>query len=100
MPPPPLLTVNFFMYSLNALLATTNPPPLHVASKHYVNPRREIDNDCSLSQPRWWLFECPKFTPFIEKIFHHFSLLITTIVYICKRRERVHKALLSDVFEN
>lgn len=50
MPPPPLLTVNFFMYSLNALLATTNPP--HVASKHYVTPRREIDNDCSLSQPR------------------------------------------------
>lgn len=49
--PPPPLTVNFNMYSLNTLLATTNPPP-HVASKHYVNPRREIDNDCSLSQPR------------------------------------------------
>ena len=51
MPPPPLLTVNFFMYSLNALLATTNSPP-YVALKHSVNPRREIDNDCSLSPPR------------------------------------------------
>ena len=58
--PPPLGSVLFwcpppywqpiFMYSFDALLATTNPP--HVASKHYVTPRREIDNDCSLSQPR------------------------------------------------